>query len=709
MGHRLEGMPQEDDMIIMDSDDHIQAAEPVMRGRLKLKEAEWIKIGASALVLSWVAWGFTFMFHTPCPRLEYRNQQGCSEPRASEFITDVLVKLKRRGIIGEWKEEWGRPMVISPLKVVPKDITSFRLILDLSRLNRFLRFPRFKYDSIAQVKFLFDQGGYLFTWDLKDGYFHLDMAEQMFTYLCFRWEGKLYYFAQCPMGAAPAAWAFTKLVGAVVAHLRSQGLRCLTYIDDGLGGAGTEEEALRLSALTVEVFTSLGCLINFKKSRLVPGWIKGYLGYLVDTQGQGEGYLMPSERREFEVRAWVRKLLSARKVTPRQVSTLTGHLVSLRLVLDPMALLFTRHLFMWVQKMLDSGCGWDWQGKLTEEAKEEIRIWQAKFNDWKARPLWPKGKPQLIQAQDASDTAVGGWLGGFVEPQTFEVKGRLFEVAFPLEVELAAGRLSREDMIKSSTYRELFAVLFMIRTFVEVLRGSWVRIQADNQALYWISVRGKASDLATHELLVDLFWLCAWNNIKWDVRWVPRELNQLSDQLSKGADKDDWSLNPQHWAVVSARLGPFDCDRFASEATTLLPRFCGLYWSPNVWFVDCYSRPWKGLRNWWHPNPREVGMVLEKALEEGAEGALLLPVWKGAIWWPRLCPDGKHFGPWVTGWLELPASPDLFIRGLGGGIFNNHPPRTRMIVVRISGEGIRGEHPSSFCALNGCGMCRVDL
>jgi hypothetical protein len=247
-----------------------------------------------------------------------------------------------------------------------------------------------------------------------------------------------------------------------------------------------------------------------------------------------------------------------------------------------------------------------------------------------------------------------------------------------------------------------------VKTFVKVLSGTWVRIQADNQALYWMALRGKASDLATHKLLVELFWLCAWNQIKWDLRWVPRELNQLSDQLSKGADKDDWVLNPHHWAVVSARLGPFDCDRFASESTALLPRFCSLFWSPHVWYVDCYSRSWADMKSWWHPNPKEVGKVLEKAIAEGAEGALLLPVWRGAVWWPRLCPDGRHFGPWVTGWLELPMSADLFLRGCGGGIFNNHPPRTRIVVISLGGL-IRGEHPDAFCALNGCGLCSVDL
>ena len=40
---------------------------------------------------------------------------------------------------------------MSPLKVVPKKVNKYRLVLDLSKLNKYLLFPRFKYDIIAMV------------------------------------------------------------------------------------------------------------------------------------------------------------------------------------------------------------------------------------------------------------------------------------------------------------------------------------------------------------------------------------------------------------------------------------------------------------------------------------------------------------------------------------------------------------------------------
>ena len=118
---------------------------------------------------------------------------------------------------------------------------------------------------IAQIEQLFGPDSWIFTWDLKDGYFHLDMHQDCWTYLCFEWEGRLLHFAQCPNGIASGCWAFTKVVGAAVDYLRSQGLRCLKYIDDGIGGADSYVESRRLSLLTAQTLTDLGWVLNWVK------------------------------------------------------------------------------------------------------------------------------------------------------------------------------------------------------------------------------------------------------------------------------------------------------------------------------------------------------------------------------------------------------------------------------------------------------------
>ena len=85
----------------------------------------------------------------------------------------------------------------------------------------------------------------------------------------------------------------------------------------------------------------------------------------------------------------------------------------------------------------------------------------------------------------------------------------------------------------------------MFSTFAERLRGCLVRVQVDNQAVYYLAIKGKSSVTVLHELLVKVFWLCTAYGIKWEVVWVPREWNQIADDISKWYDPDDCILVPE--------------------------------------------------------------------------------------------------------------------------------------------------------------------
>jgi len=462
-----------------------------------------------------------------------------------------------------------------------------------------------------------------------------------------------------------------------------------------------------LRDLTLEILQGCGWLINWSKSDLnLTQEGKEFVGYIVSTVGQGS--IRPSVARCQKLLAAVSLALEARTISPRKVAQASGHIVSLRPCLDPMALMFTRHINIWIQRVVDQS-GWDWREVLGDEARRELRVWMGWFPQWCVRPLWREGEPEMLMAQDASDTAVGGWLGSFNgERSVTDNKGRqhwIGEVAYEEGVLEAAGRLHAQDIVLSSTYRELYALFFMVKTFAHLLGGKWVRIQADNRSLFYVASKGSSSCLQIHSLLVSLFWICCEASIRWDILWLPRELNQQADMLSKQLDQDDWSLRPKFWAVIQARFGPFDCDMFASAETALLERFCALYWCPGVQYVDCFSRTWSKGNLWWHPNPRDLGRVLGKVKADKAKGAVLLPVWPGAMWWRLLCPDGRHFGPMVINWCYLPRQGALE-RGLGGGLWNKELPRTDLMVVQMDGSGLGVMRGAGFCADEGCADCR---
>ena len=67
--------------------------------------------------------------------------------------------------------------------------------------------------------------------------------------MAFEWEGVIYHFAVLPFGCAPACWVFTTVIDVLIATCRAFGLKCLSYIDDGLGGAQPMAEAVRMSGM----------------------------------------------------------------------------------------------------------------------------------------------------------------------------------------------------------------------------------------------------------------------------------------------------------------------------------------------------------------------------------------------------------------------------------------------------------------------------
>ena len=104
----------------------------------------------------------------------------------------------------------------------------------------------------------------------------------------------------------------------------------------------------------------------------------------------------------------------------------------------------------------------------------------------------------------------------------------------------------------------------------------------DSQSVYFIIKKGSSNVLSIHTLLVELFWLCNQYNICLDVAWIPRELNQWSDDLSKQSDKSDWSDSAGFWEDIQNSFGPFFCDRFASAENALMPVFCSLVHSLSL-------------------------------------------------------------------------------------------------------------------------------
>ena len=162
----------------------------------------------------------------------------------SRAIDREVAKLTSRGVLEQSVHEDGE--WVSNVFVRPKPGGEFRMILDLTELNKYVKYQHFKMFSLQTALELVKNNSWLASIDLKDAYYSVPIHSSHRKYLKFRWNKILYAFRALPNGLACAPRIFTKILAPVYANLRSGvgGHECFPYIDSFLR-ADTEEKGLR--------------------------------------------------------------------------------------------------------------------------------------------------------------------------------------------------------------------------------------------------------------------------------------------------------------------------------------------------------------------------------------------------------------------------------------------------------------------------------
>ena len=170
-------------------------------------------------------------------RIPYPFKLGIEERLAMGI---ELARLREKGIICQSEGEVGQ--VISNVFLRPKPDGQYRLILDLTELNKWIPYEHFKMFSLQTAVDMMRPGCWMGSVDLKDAYYSVAIAKEFRKFLSFQWEGKLYHFVGMPNGLACAPRVFTKLLSPLYATLREQGHECFPYIDDSFVVGDSKEE-----------------------------------------------------------------------------------------------------------------------------------------------------------------------------------------------------------------------------------------------------------------------------------------------------------------------------------------------------------------------------------------------------------------------------------------------------------------------------------
>ncbi len=167
--------------------------------------------------------------------------------------------------------------------LVPKKDGGLRPILDLRRLNHALMRRPFRMITLKQILSQICTEDWFCSLDLKDAYFHIQIAPHHRRFLRFAFEGVAYQYTVLPFGLSLAPRTFTKCMDAALSPLRQMGIRILNYLDDWLILAQSEVELLSHRTLILSHLERLGLRVNFAKSALSPSQRISFLGTVLDS------------------------------------------------------------------------------------------------------------------------------------------------------------------------------------------------------------------------------------------------------------------------------------------------------------------------------------------------------------------------------------------------------------------------------------------
>ena len=176
-------------------------------------------------------------------------------------------------------------------------------------------------ENLATLKSLINPGDYMINIDLTDVYLSVPIHQESQKFLRFIWQNKAYQFKAMPFGLNVAPRVFTKLLKPVVAWLRGQGIRLIIYLDDILIMASSVELVKQHKQITIRLLESLGFLINYDKSMLIPTQKIQFLGLLIDSTQML--FILP-ETKTTSIRKACQLLVNKQRPTIREVSRVLG-------------------------------------------------------------------------------------------------------------------------------------------------------------------------------------------------------------------------------------------------------------------------------------------------------------------------------------------------------------------------------------------------
>ena len=536
--------------------------------------------------------------------------------------------------------------------LVPKKNGGYRPVLDISHLNTFIETAHFKMENLSTLKSLLNKGDYMINIDLTDAYLSVPIHQTSQRFLRFMWQGKSYQFTTMPFGLNVAPRIFTKLLKPVVAWLRGQGIRLVIYLDDLLIIASSKETLNRHKQLTIALLESLGFLINYEKSMLIPTQKIQFLGLLIDSVNMK--FILP-EAKTRSIQKECQQLLNTEFPTIRHLSRVLGLLTFCRPAIWS-APLHYRQLQELQIRSLKQWSNYDKRVPLTQPAKKDLLWWITNLPLLKGSRIIPPTADLTI----TSDASKSGWGATFGQLRT-------------------GGRWSQVEAQDHINILELKAAFFALKSFVKYQTNQVICLKLDNTtAVAYLNNLGGTHCSQLLRLTLEIWEWCEKKSVFLLAQHIPGKRNTAADIESRTSrDRNDWKLKA---SVILPMISHCQVDLFASRLSHQLDQYVSWRPDPKAIHTDAFAMNWSNIEAYAFPPFNLVHAVLHKTKTDMASIVLVAPLWSAQPWWPLLLELLIDYP------VYLGNDPDLLEDVSNPGTIHPLFPSLRLAVWKISGN-----------------------
>ena len=281
----------------------------------------WKEITDNETVLDWVR-GYKIEFSDNPVQIKAPRVIKFSDIE-SKFVEEKVAEFIDKGIVEQSSHCFGE--YISNIFLRPKRDGGFRLILNLSQLNKFVSYHHFKMEHLSDIANLVEPNFYFASIDLKDAYYSVRISPEHQKYLKFEWNDQLFQFTRMPNGLSSAPRVFTKVVKCLFANLRGLGYLSLVYLDDSLLAGDSFANCEENVKVTIKSLESLGFVINNKKSEFIPTTKITFLGFIIDSVSMT---VQLTQDKKEKIISFGKEILEIKEVKIQTLASFIGILVS---------------------------------------------------------------------------------------------------------------------------------------------------------------------------------------------------------------------------------------------------------------------------------------------------------------------------------------------------------------------------------------------